>query len=79
MRKLQVCPASSDMVNASSIIKICCLIQRPSFFISRGKLKRLVAQFGPYSWVDYDWRSTSSLGRWITMLGIIFVVSLKDS
>jgi len=37
-----------------------------------------VAQFGPYSWVDYDWRATSSLGRWIKMLGIMFVVSLKD-
>jgi phosphatidylserine synthase 2 len=48
------------------------------FFISRGKLKRVVAQFGPYSWVDYDWRATSSLGRWIKMLGIMFVVSLKD-
>jgi len=59
-------------------LKICCLTQRPSFFISRDKLKRLVAQFGPYSWVDYDWRATSSLGRWITMLGIMFVVSLKD-
>jgi hypothetical protein len=66
------------MVNVSSFIKIRCLIQRPPFFISRDKLKRLVAQFGPYSWVDYDWRATSSLGRCVTMLGIMFVVSLTD-
>lgn len=44
----------------------------------KGKLKRLVAQFGPYSWVDYDWRSTSSLGRWIKMLGIILVFLLAE-
>jgi hypothetical protein len=66
-----------DMVSVPSLIKICHLVMRLLFFIPRGKLKRLVAQFGPYSWIDYDWRSTSSLGRWITMLGIIFVVSLK--
>ncbi|XP_069692236.1 phosphatidylserine synthase 2-like [Periplaneta americana] len=44
----------------------------------KGKLKRLVAQFGPYSWIDYDWRSTSSLGRWISTLGIIFVFLLAE-
>ena len=59
-------------------LQICCSTQRQSLFISRGKLKRLVAQFGPYSWIDYDWRATSSLGHWIKMLGIMFVVSLKD-
>ncbi|KDR07745.1 phosphatidylserine synthase 2-like isoform X2 [Zootermopsis nevadensis] len=44
----------------------------------KGKLKRLVAQFGPFSWVDYDWRSTSSLGRWIATLGIILVFLLAE-
>ncbi|PNF28640.1 Phosphatidylserine synthase 2 [Cryptotermes secundus] len=44
----------------------------------RGKLKRLIAQFGPYSWVDYDWRSTSSLGRWVATLGITFVFLLAE-
>jgi hypothetical protein len=60
----------SKMVNAT-------LYTCKSFCISRGKLKRLVAQFGPFSWVDYDWRSTSSLGRWIATVGIILVVSFK--
>ncbi|KAG8226791.1 hypothetical protein J437_LFUL002837 [Ladona fulva] len=39
----------------------------------RGKLNRIIAQFGPYTWVDYDWKATSSLGRWISVLAIIFV------
>ncbi|XP_071449421.1 phosphatidylserine synthase 2-like isoform X2 [Hetaerina americana] len=44
----------------------------------RGKLKRIIAQFGPYTWVDYDWKSTSSLGRWIVTLFIIFVFLLAE-
>ncbi|XP_046390648.1 phosphatidylserine synthase 2-like isoform X2 [Ischnura elegans] len=44
----------------------------------RGKLKRILAQFGPYTWVDYDWKSTSSLGRWIVTLAIIFVFLVAE-
>ncbi|KAJ9598252.1 hypothetical protein L9F63_011073 [Diploptera punctata] len=43
-----------------------------------GKLKRLLAQFGPYTWIDYDWRSTSSLGRWIATLLIILVFLVAE-
>lgn len=34
----------------------------------KGKLKRIVGQFSPYSWIPYDWRPTSSLKRWLYML-----------
>lgn len=44
----------------------------------RGKLMRVVAQFGPYSWIDFDWKATSSLGRWIAMLGIILVFLVAE-
>ncbi|XP_066941622.1 phosphatidylserine synthase 2-like [Macrobrachium rosenbergii] len=44
----------------------------------RGKLRRIMAQFGPYVWVDYDWKPLSSLGRWFSMLGIIAVFLLAE-
>ncbi|XP_018010579.1 phosphatidylserine synthase 2 [Hyalella azteca] len=37
----------------------------------RGKLRRILAQFGPYVWVDYDWKPFSSLGRWCAVLLLI--------
>jgi phosphatidylserine synthase 2 len=37
----------------------------------KGKLKRIVGQFGPYNWIDYDWRPNASLKRWLYMLGIM--------
>lgn len=40
----------------------------------KGKLKRIAAQFGPYSWIQFDWKPTSSLTRWLCVLGIIFLV-----
>nr|XP_053635031.1 phosphatidylserine synthase 2-like [Cherax quadricarinatus] len=45
----------------------------------RGKLRRIMAQFGPYVWVDYDWKPLSSLGRWFSMLGIIAIMTLLIS
>lgn len=36
---------------------------------------RVAAQFTPYSWTDFDWRPTSSLKRWLAMLGVISIVS----
>ncbi|XP_063236909.1 phosphatidylserine synthase 2-like isoform X2 [Bacillus rossius redtenbacheri] len=44
----------------------------------KGKLRRLMAQFGPYTWIDFDWKSTSSLGRWLATLGISFVFLLAE-
>ncbi|CAL4090845.1 unnamed protein product, partial [Meganyctiphanes norvegica] len=37
----------------------------------RGKLRRIVGQFGPFVWVDYDWKPMSTLGRWFSTIGII--------
>ena len=37
----------------------------------KGKLIRIVNQFGPYNWITYDWRPTSSLKRWLTMLSVL--------
>lgn len=41
----------------------------------RGKLKRIVAQFGPHSWLQFDWRPFSSFERWISTLLIIISVN----
>lgn len=35
----------------------------------------MIAQFGPYNWVQFEWRPLSSLGRWCATLGIMFIVS----
>lgn len=56
--------------------------QVPNTFVLvvlRGKLRRIIAQFGPYVWVDFDWKPLSSLGRWFSMLGIIAVVRFCES
>ncbi|KAK2177964.1 hypothetical protein NP493_570g03007 [Ridgeia piscesae] len=37
----------------------------------RGKLSRILRQFTPYSWTDFDWKPTSSLKRWLAMLGVM--------
>lgn len=44
----------------------------------KGKLKRIVQQFSPYSWMEFDWRPTASLTRWILMLGVIFMFLLAE-
>lgn len=44
----------------------------------RGKLKRMVAQFGPHSWIEFEWKPTSSLDRWFCVLFIITVLLLAE-
>ncbi|XP_076053247.1 phosphatidylserine synthase 2-like isoform X3 [Oratosquilla oratoria] len=44
----------------------------------RGKLRRIIAQFGPYTWVDFDWQPLSSLRRWFYMLAIIAIFLLAE-
>lgn len=44
----------------------------------RGKVKRIAAQFGPHSWIEFDWKPTSSLTRWFCVLGIIFMSLLLE-
>ncbi|XP_071509652.1 phosphatidylserine synthase 2-like [Diadema antillarum] len=37
----------------------------------RGKLKRMMLQFTPYSWTRFEWRPTENLKRWIAVLVIV--------
>lgn len=43
-----------------------------------GRLKRLAQQFTPYRWTDFDWRPTSSLKRWLSMLAVISMFLLAE-
>ncbi|XP_067655372.1 phosphatidylserine synthase 2-like [Haliotis asinina] len=43
-----------------------------------GKLRRVAAQFTPYSWTDFDWRPTASLKRWCAMCGVIAIFLLAE-
>lgn len=55
---------------------MCCLWkgQARALLFCRGKMKRIVFQFTPYSWVKFEWKPASSLRRWLAVCGIIFVV-----
>ncbi|KAI2798829.1 Phosphatidylserine synthase 2 [Blomia tropicalis] len=44
----------------------------------RGKLKRIVAQFGPHSWVQFDWRPFSSFDRWIATILIVITMLVAE-
>ncbi|GIX66727.1 phosphatidylserine synthase 2 [Caerostris extrusa] len=44
----------------------------------KGKLQRIAAQFGPHSWIEFDWKPTSSLTRWLCVLGLILMSSLLE-
>jgi len=39
-------------------------------------LHRILGQFGPYVWVDYDWKPLSSIGRWCGVLALAATVSI---
>lgn len=38
----------------------------------------MIAQFGPYNWVQFEWRPLSSLGRWCATLGVMFIVRARQ-
>ncbi|KAG0729685.1 Phosphatidylserine synthase 2 [Chionoecetes opilio] len=44
----------------------------------RGKLRRIIGQFGPYVWIDYDWKPLSSLGRWFSVLALVAMFLLAE-
>ena len=44
----------------------------------KGKLLRVVTQFTPHDWIIFDWRVTSSLKRWLSMLAIIAIFFLAE-
>jgi len=37
----------------------------------RGKIKRIIAQFSPHTWIEFQWNPLSSFERWIAILCII--------
>ena len=39
----------------------------------RGKIKRIIAQFSPHGWIEFQWNPLSSAERWIAILCIIGV------
>ena len=43
-----------------------------------GKLKRMVAQFGPHSWVQFDWRPFSSFSRWIAIIILTVMMLITE-
>ena len=47
-------------------------------FLFRGKLTRILRQFTPHSWMDFAWKPTSSLGRWLGMLVVIAIVCILN-
>ena len=44
----------------------------------KGKLGRIVNQFGPYSWMKYEWKPSDSLIRWIFVILMIIVFELLE-
>ncbi|OQV12010.1 Phosphatidylserine synthase 2 [Hypsibius exemplaris] len=43
----------------------------------QGKLNRIVSQFTPYSWIEFDWRPLSSFKRWMAMMAIFLLAELN--
>lgn len=84
--QINISPHAWNPIDRRVLMVICCsLSSRAKFMWSsnsspfRGKLRRILGQFGPYVWVDYDWKPLSSLGRWFYMLGIIAIVRITSS
>ena len=51
------------------------LFNIPSY---KGKLTRVFAQFGPYSWVRFSWKPTENLYRWFYVSFVIFFFLLAE-
>uniref|UniRef100_H2YTT7 Phosphatidylserine synthase n=1 Tax=Ciona savignyi TaxID=51511 RepID=H2YTT7_CIOSA len=44
----------------------------------RGKMRRVMTQFSPYSWVQFKWRPTENLFRWIFVSLLAFMFLLAE-
>lgn len=44
----------------------------------RKKLHRVILQFTPHRWTDFDWRPTGSLKRWLGTLALCAVILLAE-
>ena len=48
------------------------------FSLFRGKMMRVLGQFTPHDWLEFDWRPTASLTRWLVVLLVIFFLFLIE-
>jgi phosphatidylserine synthase 2 len=39
---------------------------------------RIICQFSPYNWTEYNWRPMASFRHWVIVLTIILVYSLSE-
>ena len=44
----------------------------------KGKVVRILTQFTPHDWISFDWKVTSSLKRWLSMLAILAMFFLAE-
>jgi phosphatidylserine synthase 2 len=44
----------------------------------KGKLKRIFSQFSPYNWIEFDWRPTASLKRFIFVIFVLVIFLLAE-
>ena len=44
----------------------------------RGKIKRIMAQFSPHSWIEFTWNPLSSFQRWVAVCLIIFLFLVTE-
>jgi phosphatidylserine synthase 2 len=44
----------------------------------KGKLNRIFSQFRPYNWIEFDWKPTASLKRFLYMFCILFIFLLGE-
>ena len=45
---------------------------------SSGKVMRVLGQFTPHDWLEFDWRPTASLKRWLATLFIVCFLFLIE-
>ena len=44
----------------------------------RDKIRRIAGQFGPYVWIDFNWRPKASLKRWFGVLAVTAMFLLAE-
>ncbi len=44
----------------------------------RGKIKRIMAQFSPHSWIEFTWNPLSSFERWMAVCGIVLLFLITE-
>ena len=44
----------------------------------KGKIKRIAGQFSPYNWIEFDWRATESLKRFLFLTGVLVIFLLAE-